>query len=150
MYLLIKTIVSNNTSKPFMRKETKDLIKQKNEAYKSYKISGNVDEVNDYKTLTKNVKKAIGKDRTDWPTDELLPQTSTKTAWNKAKEILGTAKCLNPKSIKLNNDVITNPKKISDAYANFHYQKLQRLRRKYLKIPKINPISCLKDWMRKA
>ena len=56
-YIPIKTVIKKNSSKPFVKKNTKDLIKDKAEAYKVFKESGKVEDLEEYKKLTKIVKK---------------------------------------------------------------------------------------------
>ena len=149
-FIPIKTITPKSNSKPFLKPDTKHLINKKADSYRIFKQSGLAEDLNVYEDLTKQVKKAINMDRADWLSDELQENSSSKIAWSKAREIMGKSTSLSPRSILINNDIVTNPKKISEAYADFHLKKLKELRNKSPKNPIIEPVVRLKNWLEKS
>ena len=66
----IKTITPKKNRKPFLKPETMQLINAKSETYKKFKTSGLAEDLDLYKELTKDLKKAINKDRSDWLSED--------------------------------------------------------------------------------
>ena len=145
----VKTVINSKSKKSFLTHTTRDLIKEKSKAYDNFKHSGSPNDLQPYKNLTKSVKKAIFNDRNTWLESELKPDTPDRLAWKKAREIIGQTENFSPTNININNEQITNPLRISNEFAKYHLKKLNELRKKATKDPKINPNERLEKWIRK-
>ena len=123
----LKLSYQGNHQSLTLKFKIKTLIKDKSEAYNNFKESGTTADLITYKKLSKKVKKAIHKDESEWIESELQPDTPAKIAWSKNTEILGDSDYFSPKAIDINDETITNLKKIHKVYAKFNlYDRLHR------------------------
>lgn len=127
---------------------TRDLIALKNSTWRNFKETKDPVQHNTYKELTKQVKKALAKDRSDWLAEDMMAVSSSKKAWAKARQVLGQVKHMGPACIKTGNySWCTNPQQMTDMLASHYQSKMNNLRNRSSNNPSVCPIQRLNSWL---
>ena len=138
----IKTFQMRKHYSPYVSDQTKLLMKERNELKEEATHCGNKESEKEFKKKGKAIKKA--KDFGD--------NTDSSTAWKTAKVILGMNNNLSPTVIKKKNEhgdveMITNPLKMANLFNQYFREKVEVLREKTNKPPKITPTERLSRWL---
>lgn len=144
----IKTIPVKNKCKPFISTATKDLIHLKKQAWQAYRATNDPEAHKKYWALIKEVKQAVAQDRLGWMSNDLGPMSSTKSAWSKARVLLGQDKSPCPRMIKTGPDkYVSNPLKMAELFATHYSTKTANLGARRCTQPTRDPVTRLRDWL---
>ena len=121
----------------FTTQETNDLIKSRDESLALMKITGNQDDIRDYKTKRNLVHKMITRDKNDNMTEKFqkITKNDAKNQWNEMKNTIGWQKTTTPKIISQNGVITTSPKEIAKE---INFSNLSRINRLHRENPKVN------------
>ena len=144
----LKIFQSRVSYVPFLKKETKILMKERNTLKEEATKSGDKDLLNEYKIIRNKVRHAISKDQSDYYKQKFLDENmSLKQSWNVVNNFLGKSSNKSPSKINFENKVISNPKALAAAFSRIFEKKVADLRAQTNIEPKIDPIERLKSWM---
>ena len=146
-YMPIKTKQMRGNSKPFISDDTNQLIRSKHQALQIYKTTRDPANLDQYKTLTKQVQKAVAIDRKQWLKEDLREASSPKQAWRQARVLMGQGKSPSPRHIMIDGRLETNPGKMAEAFSIYHQDKIKGLRELAPTSPAIKPEDRLETWL---
>ena len=106
--------------------------------------------LSEYKKKRNLVKEYVIKGREEYSHRKLdNGDTSCQEMWNSVKDLLGLNKNLAPTKLKINGDIISNPKSLADSFNGIFVNKVKDLRNKTNNPPKIDPIVRLNNYLSK-
>ena len=147
----IKTIQIRKKYCPYLSEETKNLKAEREVLQKEASESKDNLLMEEFKIKSKEVKKAVTKDKKIGQEKDLGESSSITMAWKTARNIMGTTKSSAPTAIKgKDGELVTNPKKLAEMFNTFFLEKVSLLRAKTDKPPKILPTARLQQWLDKS
>ena len=149
IHIPITTINSKKKPKDFLKPTTKDLLKEKDKAYKQFKRTHIKDDLYEYKQLLKKSQKAVHDDRLEWISSDLGQNSTPREARSKAKELLGQSTDLCPNTVEIDGKTITDPLTIANKYGKLHRDKILALGTQNQATPTIEPAIRLRKWLEK-
>ena len=144
--------VVNNYS-PWLSKETKRLIKERNELHKEAIAENCSDKYERFKILRNNINKRLDKDKTEYYKSKFYQENpSISTIWRNANDYLNTSKrsfSNTPCIIKYNGRTVTSPRDIANALNDTFLKKVSDLRSKTNVDASISPTVRLQKFLSK-
>ena len=132
-----KTIQLKHKFLPFLTDETKDTIKDRDKKCKEAKSKKtDIKLWNEYKTIRNKALTQIRNDEHNYNTNQM----KSKNNWKTAKKLLNINQPQAPSMIKIDNNIITKPKEISDKMNDFFINKPKILKQKINKT-NISPLT---------
>ena len=95
--------------------ETKELIEQRNKAWNEFNENGNIDNLRGYKSLRRQVKKSLAKDKVNKDKSDIMEAANSKDQWKEAKHVMGWTQYAGPRMIIQDGIPITSPKGMATA-----------------------------------
>ena len=146
----IRTIQIRKKYCPYLTRETKMLIADRNALHKEASKSSDKVLLEEFKIKAKEVRKAVKFDKKQGQISSLSDQTTSKEAWKSVRNILGMNKNMAPSAIKdKDGALVTNPSKLASMFNNYFIEKVKLLRIKTDSPPKIDPVARLEQWLTK-
>ena len=149
IHIPIKTLKTNKKPKQFIKPTTKELLKEKDKAYKTFKHSNSKEDLEKYKKLSKRTQKAVHDDKLEWLSSDLQPNSAPKEAWSKAKTLLGQSTDPTPHTVEIEGTTTTDPLTIANAYGELHKHKITSLGTNNTTPPTTDPALRLRQWLRR-
>ena len=147
----VKTIQIRNKYCPYLTKETKILIAERNVLHEEASKSSDTVLMEEFKLKAKEVRKSGKLDKRQGQVSSLNDQVSSSQAWNSVRNILGIKKNLAPTAVKdKEGKLVTNPGKLATMFNDFFLEKVRLLRAKTDSPPKIDPVTRLRGWLAKS
>ena len=127
--------------------ETKLLMAERNALKEEATATGNLILLQEHKLKSKEVKKAVEKDKKEYYENNFNEYVSVKTAWKTARNLLGINKNLSPTTIQNEGDMTSNPAQIANIFNKFFLRKVKLLREKTASVPVVHPVERLQNWV---
>ena len=144
----VRTIQMRKHYCPYLTVETKIKIRERNALQAEATKWKDPVLAQEFKEKAKEVKKAVEADKKYGREKALGDSTTSKQAWQTAKNILGMSQNLAPTALKDEDEgLVTNPTKMATILNSFFLQKVRLLREKTNKPPKIDPEVRLQNWL---
>ena len=103
----------------------------------------------EYKRVRNVIKSRLEPDKSNYYENKFAsPNLTPKNAWNTVYKILGSDNNKAPTKIKVDDEIISNPQKLADAFDKIFRGKVEKLRQKTDQNPRITPSTRLKEWLK--
>ena len=146
----IKIFQSRKNYVPYLSKETKHLMDERNALKEEATATGDPELMKEFRVKRNEVKRRLESDEKEYYKNKFNDENLTvKKAWQIANDILGRNDNKAPSKIVLDGEVISNPKILANAFNKIFNNKVKKLREKTNVEPKSDPIERLKHWLEK-
>ena len=147
-YAPIKIFQTRKHYVPFLSEETKKLIEERDALKKAATEKQDKVLFKEFRIKRNEIKKRLPIDEEYYHKNKFNdPNIDTRKAWKCVYNALGVIKNNSPAKLNFNNEIITNPKELAEAFNRIFKNKVTKLRDKVKNNPKINPCERLESWI---
>ena len=135
---------------PYLSNESK-LIMQERDAVKEEATKyGDETLLKEFKKLRNKARRSIIKDKENYFKNSFFdPSMTVRQSWKLAYKLLGKSNSKSPTKIKFENEIISHPLEVANAFSRVFFDKVDILRKQTEMEPIINPVVRLKTWLNK-
>ena len=125
----IKIIQNRNSYVPYISKEIKTLMNERNEMKILSARTGRNEDFNKYKRLRNKVVAKLKKAKSNYYQEKFNdPSLTPKETWKNAYQLLGSSKSSFPNQIIINNTLVSKPINMASGMNNFFLDKIRKLK----------------------
>ena len=144
----IKVFQSRKNYVPYLSDEIKILMSERDALKEEATKHGDSELMREYRIKRNEVKERLPKEKKEYYAKKLHDEKLTvKKTWQIAYDLLGRNSNKAPSKIVVDNEVITNPKALANAFNKIFKNKVEKLREKTDIEPKVDPVERLEKML---